>query len=87
VLQIYEFIFNFWEGDSIFYNKILQQLLQEFPLLNWTAAAGKKVNVGGIGIRNIQNIFRKIYINNSENNHKLSYTPQPPNSPLLPGPS
>jgi hypothetical protein len=31
----------------------------------------------GDGIRNNQNIFRKIYINNSENNYKLSYTPKP----------
>jgi hypothetical protein len=31
----------------------------------------------GDGIRNNQNIFRKIITNNSENNYKLSYTPKP----------
>jgi hypothetical protein len=42
-------------------------------------------NVGGIGIRNKQNIFRKIYTNNSENKKKLSYTPQPLSSISQPG--
>jgi hypothetical protein len=29
-------------GGSIFYNKILQQLLQEFPLLNWDSSCWEK---------------------------------------------
>jgi len=40
VLQRYEFIFNFWGGSEL-YHKILQQLLQEFPLLNCREAAGE----------------------------------------------
>ena len=60
MLQRYEFIFNFW-GGYVFYNKILQQILQEFMLLNCRAAAGENEILKGDGIRNNQNIFRKIY--------------------------
>jgi hypothetical protein len=49
----------------------------EIPAANLKSCCQLIENVGGIGIRNIQNIFRKIYGNNSENKWKLSYTPKP----------
>jgi hypothetical protein len=56
------------------------------PASNWDSSCFEKSKCWGVGIRNNQNIFRKIITNNSENNYKLSYTPKPPNPPSSPGP-
>jgi hypothetical protein len=69
---------------------------QEFLLLNWDSSCWWKWDFEIVGIRNNQNIFRRISTNNSENKKKLSYTPKPLSTPpsfsscfyqaILPGP-
>jgi len=59
VLQRYEFIFNFW-GGYVFYNKILQQLLQEFMPLNCRAATGENEILGGLVYETIKIYSEKL---------------------------
>jgi hypothetical protein len=47
-------------GGSIIYNKILQQLLQEFPLQNCRAAAGENEILGGLVYETIKIYSEKL---------------------------